>query len=265
MVEEGASFSLYMAHGGTNFGYWSGANGDQTSNGASSFKPDITSYDYSSPISETGDHNLGSDGGDLFAAVQQAICAASSRLACPEEPAPIPKEAYGEISLAESASLFAHLDRLQTCNHTVQDTFPTFEDLGQPSGFMLYRTSSLPTNRAISSQTLKFNSYNVHDRVQVFVDTALAGSAYRYAHAHVHAHPHASCMHVYFKRGERRHIRQGPLEGKGRLNHWLQGAMSIRMSLHMSLHMSVHMSLYMSLHMSLPMSWLAAPIGEMEM
>lgn len=52
MVDEGASFSLYMAHGGTNFGFWSGANGDQSSEGSSSFSPDITSYDYSSPISE---------------------------------------------------------------------------------------------------------------------------------------------------------------------------------------------------------------------
>ena len=70
MASEGASFSLYMAHGGTNFGFWSGANGDQTSEGKESFKPDITSYDYSSPISEAGDHNVGSDGGDLFKAVR---------------------------------------------------------------------------------------------------------------------------------------------------------------------------------------------------
>merc|ERR1719230_230113 len=69
MVGEDASFSLYMAHGGTNFGFWSGANGDQKSD----YKPDITSYDYSSPISEAGDHNVGSDGGDLFEAVRSAI------------------------------------------------------------------------------------------------------------------------------------------------------------------------------------------------
>lgn len=29
MVRENASFSLYMAHGGSNFGFWSGANGDE--------------------------------------------------------------------------------------------------------------------------------------------------------------------------------------------------------------------------------------------
>lgn len=43
----GASYNLYMAHGGTNFGFWNGANG-----GGSSFQPTITSYDYDAPISE---------------------------------------------------------------------------------------------------------------------------------------------------------------------------------------------------------------------
>jgi beta-galactosidase len=40
------SVSLYMAHGGTNFGFWAGANR------GSLF--DITSYDYDCPISEDG-------------------------------------------------------------------------------------------------------------------------------------------------------------------------------------------------------------------
>ena len=39
------SVCLYMAHGGTNFGFWAGANGNLF---------DITSYDYDCPISEDG-------------------------------------------------------------------------------------------------------------------------------------------------------------------------------------------------------------------
>ena len=42
----GASFSIYMAHGGTTFGLWSGADRP--------FKPDTSSYDYDAPISEAG-------------------------------------------------------------------------------------------------------------------------------------------------------------------------------------------------------------------
>lgn len=49
MIEHNKSFNLYMFHGGTNFGYTAGANMfDQ-------YKPDITSYDYSAPLSESGD------------------------------------------------------------------------------------------------------------------------------------------------------------------------------------------------------------------
>ena len=46
MLQSGASFSIYMAHGGTSFGFWSGADRP--------FKPDTSSYDYDAPISEAG-------------------------------------------------------------------------------------------------------------------------------------------------------------------------------------------------------------------
>jgi beta-galactosidase len=46
MLKEGASFSIYMAHGGTSFGFWSGADRP--------FKPDTSSYDYDAPITEAG-------------------------------------------------------------------------------------------------------------------------------------------------------------------------------------------------------------------
>lgn len=43
------SFSMYMAHGGTNFGLTAGSNSFH-----SDFKPDVTSYDYDAPINEQG-------------------------------------------------------------------------------------------------------------------------------------------------------------------------------------------------------------------
>ena len=54
MLSSGASVNLYMAYGGTNFGYMNGANGD----GRTNFQPSITSYDYSSPIAEGGGTGL---------------------------------------------------------------------------------------------------------------------------------------------------------------------------------------------------------------
>ncbi|MFJ9587041.1 glycoside hydrolase family 35 protein [Streptomyces acidicola] len=54
ILECGASVNLYMAHGGTNFAGWSGANrgGGVLHDGA--LHPDVTSYDYDAPIDEYG-------------------------------------------------------------------------------------------------------------------------------------------------------------------------------------------------------------------
>uniref|UniRef100_A0A452QYT2 Galactosidase beta 1 like n=1 Tax=Ursus americanus TaxID=9643 RepID=A0A452QYT2_URSAM len=49
MLRLGASVNMYMFHGGTNFGYWNGA--DEKGR----FLPITTSYDYDAPISEAGD------------------------------------------------------------------------------------------------------------------------------------------------------------------------------------------------------------------
>lgn len=47
MLSRNISFSLYMTHGGTNWGHWAGAN-------SPGYAPDVTSYDYDAPISEDG-------------------------------------------------------------------------------------------------------------------------------------------------------------------------------------------------------------------
>lgn len=51
------SLSLYMAHGGTNFGFWAGANVGDT------YQPHITSYDYDCPVSEAGGYGQPGIGG----------------------------------------------------------------------------------------------------------------------------------------------------------------------------------------------------------
>lgn len=49
VVEGGGSVSIYMAHGGTNFGLWAGSNED-----AGAVQPTVTSYDSDAPIAEDG-------------------------------------------------------------------------------------------------------------------------------------------------------------------------------------------------------------------
>jgi beta-galactosidase len=49
MLSLGASVVLYMFHGGTNFGFWNGANYDRE------YQPTISSYDDDAPVGEAGD------------------------------------------------------------------------------------------------------------------------------------------------------------------------------------------------------------------
>ncbi|MCX3062087.1 glycoside hydrolase family 35 protein [Streptomyces beihaiensis] len=53
ILECGASVNLYMAHGGSNFAGWAGANrGGALHDGP--LEPDVTSYDYDAPVDEFG-------------------------------------------------------------------------------------------------------------------------------------------------------------------------------------------------------------------
>lgn len=49
ILAAGASVNLYMGHGGTNFGLWSGANWED------GLQPTVTSYDYDSAVGEAGE------------------------------------------------------------------------------------------------------------------------------------------------------------------------------------------------------------------
>jgi len=51
LTENDHSFSIYMAHGGTSFGFWAGANTDASDG---TYQPDVTSYDYDAAINEAG-------------------------------------------------------------------------------------------------------------------------------------------------------------------------------------------------------------------
>ncbi|MGW6392972.1 beta-galactosidase [Streptomyces sp. NPDC055103] len=49
LLAAGASVSIYMFHGGTNFGFTNGANDKGT------YRPTVTSYDYDALLDEAGD------------------------------------------------------------------------------------------------------------------------------------------------------------------------------------------------------------------
>src|SRR5690606_3921942 len=75
LLAAGASVNIYMVHGGTNFGLTAGAND------SGRYLPMVTSYDYDSPITESGDLT------DKFRAFRDVI---AKHAPVPDEPLPEP-------------------------------------------------------------------------------------------------------------------------------------------------------------------------------
>ncbi|WP_245817786.1 glycoside hydrolase family 35 protein [Granulicella rosea] len=160
MLKHGAGVNLYMFHGGTSFGFMSGAD---SSHG--NYLPDTTSYDYGAPLDESGRPT------PKFYAMRKifaeyASCGDKRGEAClPPVPASGPVVAIPALALKESASLWENLPAPVESEHT-----KTMEEIGQSYGYLLYRTS-LPS---ATHGTLALEE--LHDYAQVYVDGKLAGT-----------------------------------------------------------------------------------------
>lgn len=160
MLKLGASVNMYMFHGGTNFGYWNGA--DEKGR----FIPITTSYDYDAPISEAGDPTP-----KLFAL--RNVISKFQEIPLGPLPPPSPKMMLGPLTLHLDGDLLAFLDFLcpQGPIHSILPL--TFEAVKQDHGFMLYRTYLTYT---ISEPTQFWVPNNgVHDRAYVMVDGVFQG------------------------------------------------------------------------------------------
>ena len=133
MLEHGASFSLYMFHGGTTFGFMNGANYSFTQ----PYQPDTSSYDYGAPLDEAGRPT------PAYHALRELI---GKHLApgesLPDVPAPPPMIAIPRFQLDESAPLTALLGQPVRAPEPLN-----MERLDQAYGFVWYRTR-VPAGRA---------------------------------------------------------------------------------------------------------------------
>ncbi|SOE15834.1 beta-galactosidase [Streptomyces sp. 2323.1] len=126
MLEAGASVNFYMAVGGTNFGWSAGANLS-----GSAYQPTVTSYDYDSPISESGELTA------KFHKVREVL---GKYATLPDTPLPATPHRMPaqRVAVRESVSLMESLDALST---PVRRTAPVhMEALGQAHGLIHYRT-----------------------------------------------------------------------------------------------------------------------------
>ncbi|OMF91194.1 beta-galactosidase [Paenibacillus sp. FSL R7-0273] len=161
MLEQGSSVNLYMFHGGTNFGFYSGANHGE------GYEPTVTSYDYDAPLTEWGDPT------DKYRAIRQVLGKHGIDAGCPL-PEPLPKLAYGRVRLAETADLLKQLDTL-AASRTQSVTVQPMEQLDQAYGLILYSTMIKGPRTG-----QKLHLREVHDRAQVFLDGKLLGIVERW-------------------------------------------------------------------------------------
>ncbi|MDX2080284.1 MAG: beta-galactosidase [Terrimicrobiaceae bacterium] len=163
MLENDVSFSLYMFHGGTKFGFTAGANGD-----GGRYDPYPTSYDFFAPLDEQGRPR------PKFFLFRDAI-ARSTGETFPEPPPPIPVTKIPEF---QPDSFAPFLPTGESGEKFLSP--PTMEALGQSLGCLLYRTDL--HGRAAGTAELRL--VEVHDFAWVFVNGLLVGTMDRHRGIH---------------------------------------------------------------------------------
>lgn len=153
MLGKDISFSLYMTHGGTNWGHWAGAN-------SPGYAPDVTSYDYDAPISESGQPT------PKFWLLRETLEKYNDGKPMPELPELIEPVSIEKFSLDSVAPLFSNLPE-----EAYRGELKTFEEMDMGFGSMLY-TTELPAMPEGGVLTVT----EPHDYAQIFVDGTFIGS-----------------------------------------------------------------------------------------
>ena len=161
LLKTGASVSVYMFHGGTNFGFMNGANCPAMSD----YQPTVNSYDDDALLNECGDIT------PKYRLFRDALRAYTDNPEIPL-PRPIPRKAYGEVIFDEWADLIGNASVLGRL-HRIPAPRP-MEKLDQGYGFILYST----TIRGPREENTLFIQ-NLRDRAQVFADGRYIGTTYR--------------------------------------------------------------------------------------
>lgn len=158
----GASVNIYMAHGGTNFAGWAGANRSGPLQDEE-LLPTVTSYDYDAPVDEYGRPT------EKFRLFREVLAPyADGPLA------PLPPEPAGlapvRAELTEWAPLSAVMEALGDEEAAEAGVPPTFEELGVDRGLVRYRVA-VPGPRG--PYTLAVSG--LRDRAVVYVDGVRKG------------------------------------------------------------------------------------------
>ena len=147
MLDNKASFSIYMAHGGTSFGLTSGAN-------APPFLPQTSSYDYDAPINEAGNAT------EKFYAIRKLFSGyLQEGEILPDVPAEKKSQSIANFKFNSIAPLWKNLP-----NPVLSDSALLMEEMDQGFGCVLYQT----TVPAGAKASIVFKE--IHDYALVYAD-----------------------------------------------------------------------------------------------
>ncbi|XP_041864437.1 beta-galactosidase-1-like protein 2 [Melanotaenia boesemani] len=161
ILRRGMSVNLYMFHGGSSFGFMSGALAEP------SYRALVSSYDYDAPLSEAGEytpkyHLLR----DLFSRYNK------KGGSLPDMPALGYRETYEPAIMYQHLSLWDALsfteEPFKSSRPVNMENLPANNRNGQSYGYTLYETT-------ITSGGLLKSGDNVRDRALVFVDRNYIG------------------------------------------------------------------------------------------
>lgn len=154
-MKDGVSFNLFVYHGGTNFGLTAGSNSNEK---GGKFQPDLTSYDYGSPVGENG--NLTKE----YFEYRDIILGALPGLKAPEVP-----QTPATMEVAPFTPQFVcGLDGIDWSSPKQMQTPCTLESIGQNQGIAVY-SAAIPAGAESTLQC------TVHDYALVYVGGQYVG------------------------------------------------------------------------------------------
>ncbi|MBL7776373.1 MAG: beta-galactosidase, partial [Saprospiraceae bacterium] len=155
LIQHKKSWNLYVLHGGTNWGFYAGANFSTV------YQPDVTSYDYDAPVREDGTLT------PKYWAIRRLLERLRPPMApdFPAPPTPLPAIEIAEFTMLPACSFY------DLAPEPIQSPQPRpMEQFGQNYGFILYSTYLRGHHQG------KLTLTDLHDYANVYLDGQYIGS-----------------------------------------------------------------------------------------
>lgn len=163
ILDNNISVNFYMFHGGTNFGFMSGANFDID------YRPTVTSYDYDSLLTEAGDltekYNLTKSVLESFNGKISVKKHKNHKFYSVQNSK---KKNYGKVKFTKQANLFRNLESIS--EKYSSPTIKPMEYFNQSYGYIVYETE-IP----YIIKNMRLTLQNVRDRALVFFNDEFKG------------------------------------------------------------------------------------------